>query len=262
MRLFKDKISIIMPAYNEGVHIYQNLKETHSVLKKAKVRFEIVLVNDGSSDNTYSESRRAAADFPNIISINIASNGGKGNALKEGFHYTTGDFIVFLDADLDLHPEQLHYILRIMRDEQAEVVTGSKHHPDTKLNYPASRKILSKIYALILKILFNLPLRDTQTGLKVFKRDVLERVFPVVLCKRYAFDVELLANAHRLGYKVIESPVVLNFRREMKWGRIGPTAIYHLGMDTLAIFYRMHILRYYDRVLESSENSKDCVGIK
>jgi glycosyltransferase involved in cell wall biosynthesis len=258
MRLFKDKISIIMPAYNEGVHIYQNLRETHSVLKKTKVRFEIILVNDGSSDNTYSEARRAAADFPNIVAINIISNGGKGNALKEGFSYTTGDYIVFLDADLDLHPEQLHYMLRIMRDEQAEVVTGSKHHPDTELNYPASRRLFSKMYAFILKILFDLPLRDTQTGLKIFKREVLERVFPVVLCKRYAFDVELLANAHRIGYKVIESPVVLNFRRQMKWGRIGLRAIYHLGMDTLAIFYRMHIRRYYDRVLERPENSKDC----
>jgi len=62
MLLFKEKISIIMPAYNEGAHIYQNLKETHSVFKKAKIRFEIVLVNDGSNDNTYGESRRAAAD--------------------------------------------------------------------------------------------------------------------------------------------------------------------------------------------------------
>lgn len=262
MRLFKDKISIIMPAYNEGAHIYQNLKETHRVFKKAKIRFEIILVNDGSSDNTYREARRAAANFPNIVSINIASNGGKGNALKEGFNYTTGDFIVFLDADLDLHPEQLHYMLRVMRNEQAEVVTGSKHHPETRLNYPASRKLFSKIYALILKILFNLPLKDTQTGLKVFKREVLDKVFPVVLCKRYAFDVELLANAHRLGYKVIEAPVVLNFNREMKWGRIGLKDMYRLGIDTLAIFYRMYILRYYDRVLERPEDSKDCVGIK
>lgn len=259
MRLFKDKISIIMPAYNEGSHIYQNLKETYRVFKRAKINFEIILVSDGSSDNTYREAKRAAVDFSNIIAVNLSSNDGKGNALKEGFRYSTGDFIVFLDADLDLHPEQLHYMLRVMRDEQAEVVIGSKHHSETRLNYPASRKLFSKIYALILRILFNLPLKDTQTGLKVFKREVLDKVFPVVLCKRYAFDVELLANAHRLGYKVIEAPVILNFNREMKWGRIGLKDIYHLGIDTLAIFYRMYILRYYDRALERAEDPKNCV---
>jgi len=96
--------------------------------------------------------------------------------------------------------------------------------------------------------LFGLPLRDTQTGLKVYEFKVLEKVFPKVLCKRYAYDLELLVNANHLGYKVVEAPVVLNFRRPKKWGRIGFNDLYLTGIDTLAIFYRMHILRYYDSI--------------
>lgn len=135
-----------------------------------------------------------------------------------------------------------------MRNRRADVVIGSKHHPASKLHYPFARKVISRIYALVLKILFNLPLRDTQTGLKIFKHDVLKRVFPKVLCKRYAFDLELLVNANRLGYRVAEAPVVLNFRRPVKWGRIGLNDIYLTGLDTLAIFYRMYILKYYDGI--------------
>lgn len=255
MLIYKGKISVIMPAHNEGHHIYENLYETYKVFKKAKCNFEIILVDDGSKDDTYIEAQRAAKEFENIMVLKHHMNGGKGNALKNGFNYTSGDFIVFLDSDLELHPNQLYGLFRIMRDRKADVIIGSKHHPKSMLNYPTYRKIISRIYALFLKILFNLPLRDIQTGLKIFSREVLDKVFPKVLCKRFAFDVELLANAHHLGYKIAEAPVVITYRREVKWGRIGLKTLYLTGIDTLAIFYRMYILRYYDGI----EKKKDAL---
>jgi hypothetical protein len=94
-------------------------------------------------------------------------------------------------------------------------------------------------------LLFGLPLRDTQTGLKVFRREVLQRVFPRILAKRFAFDIEVLANAHRLGFKLVDAPVTLEFKRGL--GRIRWKDIRATGLDTLAIFYRMYILHYYDR---------------
>lgn len=250
MALLRFKLSAIMPAYNEGHHIYNNLRETHRALKRSHCDFEILLIDDGSKDNTYTEALRAANDFRGIIPVKLPANCGKGNALKQGFQYATGDFIIFLDADLDLHPEQIYQMFRVMRDKTADVVIGSKYHPESRLNYPSSRKMFSKIYAFILKMLFGLPLRDTQTGLKIFRREVLAKIFPLVLCKRYAFDVELLANAHHVGYHVAEAPIILNYRRELKWGRIKLKDMYYMGMDTLAIFYRMHILKYYDKTSE------------
>ncbi|GMR04829.1 MAG: glycosyltransferase family 2 protein [Thermodesulfobacteriota bacterium] len=240
MKLFKGKISVIMPAYNEGHHIYQNIKETHRVFKKSKCGFEVILVDDGSVDDTYAEAEKAARDLSGTIPVNIARNRGKGNALKEGFLRSTGDLILFLDADLDLHPEQLSSVFRIMRDEKADVIVGSKYHPQSDIHYPFSRKVLSKTYASILKVLFDLPLRDTQTGMKVFRREVLDEVFPLVMCKGFAFDIELLTNAHNMGYKVVEAPVTLHNRREMQWGRITVKDMYRMWLDTMGIYYRVN----------------------
>ncbi|MBI1910799.1 MAG: glycosyltransferase family 2 protein [Deltaproteobacteria bacterium] len=251
MRTFKGKISVIMPAYNEGHHIYANLRETFSVFNKSKCRFEIIPVDDGSSDNTYSEAGRAAADFGKIIPVRIPVNCGKGNALREGFKQASGDFVIFLDADLDLHPKQVYYMLGRMRDYKADIIIGSKHHPESKMNYPLMRTVFSRVYAASLKLLFGMPLRDTQTGLKIFTHESLEKVFQKVLCKRYAFDVELLANAHHAGYRVVEAPIVLDFKRGVNWGRIKHTDVMNMGIDTLAIFYRMHITKYYDSAFET-----------
>lgn len=253
---FNGLISVLMPAHNEGKHIFNNLEEAVKVFKKARCNFEIVLVDDGSSDNTLIEAKKAARKHREIIVVKNPDNNGKGNAIKKGFGYAKGDFVVFLDSDLDLHPEQLHTLFKIMRDKQAEVIIGSKRHPKSELNYPMMRKVISNIYAFILLILFRLPLKDTQTGLKIFKYEALERIFPMILCKRFAFDVEVLANAHRLGYKIVESPVKINFRRGIKWGRMGFKDLYFAGMDTLAIFYRMYILRYYDR-FDFAENESE-----
>lgn len=248
MELYKGKISVIMPAFNESPHIYKNIIETHSVFNKTKRDFEVIVVDDGSTDGTYREAARAAEELQNVRVVHYKLNNGKGNALKEGFKHSTGDFVVFLDSDLDLHPSQLHRLFRVMRNNRADVVIGSKHHPKSQLDYPAGRKVISRVYAGFLKVLFDLPLRDTQTGLKVFNYEVLKRVFPKVLCKRYAYDLELLVNANHLGYKVAEAPVVLNFRRPKKWGRIGINDLYLTGIDTLAIFYRLKVLRYYDSI--------------
>ena len=99
---------------------------------------------------------------------------------------------------------------------------------------------------MFIKTLFNLPVRNTQTGLKVFRRKVLEDVFHRLLVKKFAYDIELLAAAVRFGYRVKEVPVILNFKRELKWGRIRFPDVMSLFIDTLAIFYRLRILHYYD----------------
>jgi len=246
MKEFKGKISIIMPAHNEGHHIFNNIRETQKVFNEAKCDYEIIVVNDGSSDNTSSEAKKASIGFSNIKVVDRDRNSGKGNALRRGFYHALGDMIVLLDADLDLHPKQLSTLFGIMVCEQADVVVGSKRHPDSKLNYPTRRKVISKIYYYFLWALFGLPINDTQTGLKLYKHEVLRKVIKRVLCKRYAFDVELLANAHHLGFKIVEAPIVLEYRREVKWGRIGFMDLWHAGIDTLAIWFRMYILRTYD----------------
>ncbi|MBI5641951.1 MAG: glycosyltransferase [Deltaproteobacteria bacterium] len=247
MKSSDGKLSVIMPAYNEGEHIRRNIGETWKTLERVWGDFEIIVVDDGSRDNTYEEAM-AAASLPNVAVIRYDVNRGKGGALKEGFKAAKGDYVAFLDADLDLHPSQIPALFKAMKDNKAEAVIGSKHHPSSSLNYPVFRRIISRVYAIALKILFRLPVRDTQTGLKIFSYEVLRRVFPRIVCTRYAYDLEILANVNRLGYRIVEAPVVLNFQRVRKWGRIGTKDLYRAGADTLAIFYRMFIKRYYDGI--------------
>lgn len=245
-RLLDHLVSVIMPAYNEGHHIRRNLEETLRLLNRVKCPFEIIVVDDGSDDSTPREVLRVREGEERVVLATHPRNLGKGAALRTGVSMARGDLVVFLDSDLDLHPRQLIMLFRRMRDSRADVVVGSKWHPASRIRYPLQRKIISHIYRALLWILFGLPLRDTQTGLKIFRHEVLARTFPRLLCKRYALDVELLANIHRLGYRIIEAPVVLEFRRGNHLGRIGMEDLLRTGVDTLAIFYRMYIRRYYD----------------
>lgn len=242
-------ISVLMPAKDEGHHIFENLVETARVFEELGYPYEIVLIDDGSTDNTFEEALRAASEGRAIRLYRCQKNHGKGHALKSGFSVARGDLIAFLDADLDLPPAQFKRLLRVMEERGADIVIGSKRHPESVVNYPVRRKILSQGYACLLLLLFGLPLKDTQSGIKLFRREPLSRIFPVVLCKQWAFDVEILANAHHLGYRIIEAPVELHFRREVRWGRVGLRTLFKTGLDTLAIFYRLRILRYYDRAL-------------
>ena len=239
-------VSIIMPSFNEGEHIVENIRTTRSILDEIGMNAEIIAVDDGSTDNTLSEIERAASIVPGVVPARNPYNMGKGMALRTGFDYSRGDIIVFLDADLDVPPEQIRDLIAILENAPSDVVITSKHHPRSQLQYPWFRKAASFCYFMIIKVLFGLPVRDTQTGLKVFRRKVLDAAFHRLLVKKFAYDVELLAVAVRLGFSVREVPVVMQFKRNLKWGRISFGDIMSIFIDTMAVFYRLRILHYYD----------------
>jgi glycosyltransferase involved in cell wall biosynthesis len=241
----RPKLSVVMPAYNEASHIVENMLETIVTLAEFCPSFEIVVVDDGSPDGTYLPAIRALAELgDNIRVVRYQRNEGKGNALICGFNHSCGDIVAFLDADMDLHPAQIRGMLEIMESRGADVVIGSKWHRDSRINYPFVRRLWSIGYYMLVRLLFGLPLRDTQTGLKLFRSDVLRRVFPRILAKRYAFDVEVLVNAHRLGFKIVDAPVTLQFTRSS--GRVALGDVWTVFLDTLAIFYRARLIKYYD----------------
>jgi glycosyltransferase involved in cell wall biosynthesis len=240
----KIDISVVMPAYNEGQRIGESLRATHKVMKKLGRPFELVVVDDGSGDWTQEEARKVARSLKNVIIKRNEVNQGKGWALKEGFRLTSGKLVVFLDSDLDIDPAQLGLFFDIQTREGVDVVIGSKRHPDSKIDYPLKRRIISAGYFFLVKLMFGLPLRDTQTGLKLFKAEVLRKAFPKVLIKRYAFDLELLVVAHHQGFRIAEAPVVVNYRG--KFGHIGLKTIYNIFWDTAAVFYRLRIKHSYD----------------
>ena len=250
MQNFTGKISIIMPAYNEEVHIHSSIQETLKTVDNFGCDYEIIVVDDGSKDHTYREILRAASSDDKVKVVQYENNAGKGFALLQGFKYVSGDLVIFLDADMDLHPGQIQILFNYMKMYNADVVIGSKRHPQSEVNYPCRRKIISDIYYLVTRTLFNLPVKDTQTGLKIFKYEPLKEAISKIVIKKYAFDLEILVSLHHLSYKIVSAPIVLNFKRP--WGRIRLIDIYHTAWDTMAIFYRLYFLKYYER----EKNSK------
>lgn len=244
------RLSVLMPAHNEGAHLYENIAETRRSLQEFGDPYEIIVIDDASRDNTLAEARRAAAAWTDVRVRECTAHAGKGGALREGFADAGGELVVFLDSDLDLHPRQLRVFLDVMDRTGADVVIGSKRHPDSVLDYPAHRRAVSFVYFVLVRLMFHLPIHDTQTGLKLFRRGVLAAVFPQMLVKKYAFDLELLVLAHRAGYAIAEAPVVIEFKAPVaaglqtafRWEHIWTT-----WWDTMAIFYRLYILRHYDR---------------
>ncbi|MBI4041340.1 MAG: glycosyltransferase [Deltaproteobacteria bacterium] len=239
-------ISILMPAYNEGHVIYESIQRVVSFMNTSSYRYEIIISDDGSWDNTFSEAMRAKQEFGIVTTLRGQKNKGKGHALKHAFLASRGDIIVFLDADLDMPPAQLSLFFHSLEKDSPDIIIASKRHPNSIIQYPLERKILSLGYSFLMKLLFGLPVRDTQTGLKVFQRPVLEKIFPRVLCKKFAYDVEILALAHYFGYRIHELPVIITYDR-YKWSRVGLETVFQIAKDTAAIFYRLKILKWYQR---------------
>lgn len=248
-------LSIIVPAFNEGPHIHSNLEEIERVARNLSDEFEIVVVDDGSTDGTYDEIMRFANQRKNVRVVNYTSNKGKGHALLKGVEVACGDLIAFIDADLDLHPSQLSYFISAMKETNADIVIGSKRHPLSRVKYPPQRKFLSDAYHLITRLLFGLNISDTQAGLKLFKGQVLKKLSKLIVVKEYAFDLELLVNAHRFGYKIKEVPILIDFKRP--FNRLNLAHILKIWIDTMAIFYRIHVLGYYDKKWQEMHRKGD-----
>ena len=162
----------------------------------------------------------------------------------------SGDYVCFIDAGMDINPNGISMLLEHMEWYGADIIVGSKKHPVSKVNYPAVRRVYSWGYHTLVRLLFGLKLKDTQTGLKVMKREVLEKVLSRLAIKQFAFDIELLAVANHLGFeKIYEAPVYVTI--DFSASTFSPFFVFdkhirNMLTDTAAVFYRLKILKYYD----------------
>jgi glycosyltransferase involved in cell wall biosynthesis len=248
----KKIISVIIPAYKAEKFIERSLLYIKDVLDQTRYGYEIICVVDGEVDGTLKNAQKVARKYPDKIKVEgYLVNLGKGHAVRYGIAKAKGNIVGFIDAGEEINPNGLSMLLEHFEWYNADVIIGSKRHPASKVIYPWQRKILSFCYQMLVKILFGLNVRDTQVGIKFFRREVLEAVTPRLVVKTFAFDIEFLAVTNYLGYKrIYEAPVELT----MKFGR-GISTITSAGFirtsllmfwDTLAVFYRLRILHFYD----------------
>lgn len=237
-------LSLIIPSYKQEKTIVADIRSLQKELSKLPYKLEIIVVLDGEVDNSSSKLNRAK--ITSVKTISYKENQGKGYAVKKGMLSAKGDIVGFFDGGRDISISSLLIAVNLMELHNADIVLGSKLHPDSEVKYPLIRKILSTGYRTITRILFNFDVKDTQVGLKLYRRKVAKNVFSRIVIKRFAFDVEVLAVARMLGYnKIYETPVKIKF----KPGSVTNTNFWLVSLgtlwDTLAIFYRMYILRFY-----------------
>lgn len=240
-------LSIIIPAYKQEKTIVRDINSLDNVLSNLPYKYEIIVVVDGYLDDTFKNAKRIGKE--KIKVFGYEKNQGKGYAVRYGMLKSKGDVIGFIDAGMDISPTGIALLLDSMLWQDADIMVGSKLHPDSKVNYPAFRRILSWGYRALTHLLFGFSVRDTQVGLKFFRREVVKKVFPKLLVKTFAFDVEILAVANAMGFKKIyEGPVELNFDGEssITSGNFWMIILLMLW-DTMAVFYRLRIIRYYGK---------------
>ena len=201
-------LSFVVPAYNESKHIMSALVSLDDMAKPKKVQYEVVVVDDGSKDDTLSKARQYANMNGHVRIISYTKNQGKGYAVQAGFMQTTGDVVVFVDSDRDIDVSIISSYVEALKD--GDIAIASKWHPDSVVEMPIVRKVLSHSFNVLVRLLVGVSFKDSQAGLKAMRRDAFENVFPRLAVKRYAFDVELLAVAKSYGLKVVEMPTRLN----------------------------------------------------
>lgn len=240
-------LSVIIPAYGQEKTIVEDVNRIDSALKKTRYTYEIILVIDGKK-NHHDHSFELALPLQrkNLQVLGYSTNHGKGYAVRFGMARSAGEVIAFIDSGMEISPNSLSLALEHMQWYNADIIVGSKRHPASKVDYPPLRKLMSLGYQMLVWALFGLRVRDTQVGMKIFKREVMEKVMPRLLVKRYAFDIEILALSHALGFvRIYESPVEFGYSFSSVTSAANLRSIYLMIWDTLAVFYRLNIRRYY-----------------
>ena len=238
-------LSLIIPVFKQEKTIIENVRQIQKVLNNIRYDYEIVVVIDGIVDSSYQQLKKT--DIPKTKIVVFHHNQGKAYSIRVGMHKAKGDYIMFLDSGMEIDPNGISMLLEHMEWYDADIIVGSKRHAASQVHYALQRKILSYGYYYLVKLLFGIHVTDTQAGIKIFKREVLKKILPRLVEKKFAGDLEMLVVAHTLGFhRIYEAPIRLDYAL----GRLSTAATVHsiwdIFIDTIAIWYRKNILHYYN----------------
>ncbi len=201
-------LSVVMSAYNEAERIKDTVIDVAKYLARQNYSYEIVVVNDGSKDETAKRAREALAIVPSMVFIDNEKNQGKGGGVRQGMLAAKGQYRIYVDADNAISIEQIESFWPYIKDSY-DLVIGSIELPGSvkKDKYEGFRKVLGKFSKYLVRIVAIWEIHDTQRAFKLFKGEVVEKIFPRLTITRWGFDIEILVIAKHLGYKIKELPV-------------------------------------------------------
>ena len=200
--------SIVIPCYNESARIGNSLERILSYSQGRGWRTEIVVVNDGSRDNTAEIVRSFERRFSNVRLIENPGNRGKGYSVRNGMLSATGEMILFTDADLSSPIEEAEKLFGALQGG-ADVAMGSRWLKTELQTYrqPLYRQMLGRMFNVALQMILGLPFKDTQCGFKAFTREAAQKIFPRQRIDRWGFDPEILYLARKFHLRTVEIPV-------------------------------------------------------
>ncbi|MDI6782531.1 MAG: glycosyltransferase family 2 protein [bacterium] len=202
-------LSVVIPAYNEANRIEKSIRRILEYLEQQDYTSELIIVDDGSSDDTPSITQAFCKKSNRVKVIRYIPNRGKGYAVRTGMLGAKGKYRLFSDADLSTPIEELAHFLRIMEQQDYQIIIGSRGLTNSQIlkHQPWFREKMGKIFNHFVQWLVFPGIKDTQCGFKLFRAEVIEPLFSKQTIDRFSFDVELLYLAQKVGFKIKEEPV-------------------------------------------------------
>lgn len=212
-------VSIVIPAFNEAHRLPSFLNEVVAFCRKSHRTFEIIIVDDGSKDNTLSTAESFRTQFPTLHTIRLKRNRGKGYAVRQGLLKASGNVCLFMDADGSVHPDEIQKNIHSITEDGYDIFVGSRvlRGEGQLLKVRWYRKVPGIIFNFLVRALLFKEVQDTQCGFKMFRREVAGSLFSRGYLSGFGFDVEILYMAHRMGYKIKEGPVSWHHVRGSKF---------------------------------------------
>ena len=233
------RLSVVIPAFNEGERLDGTLARVFEYLSGRGGSFEVIVVDDGSTDGTVATARRAAERRRNLRVVLNGRNRGKGFSVRRGVEESRGEFILFSDADLSTPIEDIEKLFHALLEEGYDIAIGSRslRGSDVRVRQPWYRELMGKTFNKVVRLFTLRGFKDTQCGFKLFTGDAARDVFSQQRVERFSFDVEALYLARKGGYRIAEVPVT--------WYNSPRSRVSIVG-DPVQMFLDVLRIRFYD----------------
>ena len=230
------QLSIVIPAYNENKRIKSALERVFKCIEEQRWDAEVLVVDDGSEDDTASIVEAWMRTYPRLHLIKNPGNRGKGHSVRNGILQAAGEIVMFTDADLSAPMKEGERLIAALK-AGADVAIGSRwlDRGRQTIRQPLYRRVLGRCFNCVTRAAIGLPFKDTQCGFKAFKREAAQMIFRLQTIERWGFDPELLFIARKLGYNVVEVPVT--------WGHDERSRISYLK-DGTKMLEEMAVIRF------------------
>jgi len=208
------ELCVVLPSYNVANILEKSVNRVRKVLNKARLDYEIILAEDGSSDNTYEVAKKVAKKYKNVKLIHHEGRLGRGRAVSNAFKKTKATVVGFIDTDLEVPPKYIPKLFEEIVDNGFDVATGCRTYKFEWRN--AHRILMSRTYSLLVRILLNVNLKDTETGYKFFNRKSILPILDEIKAVHWFWDTEVMVRPYYRGLKIKEVPVVYTKQWESK----------------------------------------------